>query len=140
ALKDQAKKWLYGLPKNSITSWEQFTVVFLKKFFPTHKTNKLRSDILQFRQKPSESFSKLMERFKDLLQECPHHGLDLWHLCQIIYEGIDYPTKQMIESMCPEGFTSFTDEGKAWEFLLDLADKTCEWESNQESERVIGEK
>ena len=46
----------------------------------------------------------------------------------------------MIESMCPEGFTSFTDEGKAWEFLLDLADKTREWESTQESERTIGGK
>ncbi|XP_077222173.1 uncharacterized protein LOC143856016 [Tasmannia lanceolata] len=138
SLKDGAKKWLYGLPTNSITTWEEFTVAFLKKFFPMHKTNKLRNDILQFRQKPHESFSKFMERFKDLLQECPHHGLDTWHLCQIIYEGIDYQTKQLLESMCPTGFTSYTDENDAWNFLIELAEKTREWESTQESERAIG--
>ncbi|XP_077215753.1 uncharacterized protein LOC143850384 [Tasmannia lanceolata] len=62
SLNDGAKKWLYGLPTNSITTWEEFTVAFLKKFFPMHKTNKLRNDILQFRQKPHESFSKFMKR------------------------------------------------------------------------------
>ncbi|XP_077232805.1 uncharacterized protein LOC143871649 [Tasmannia lanceolata] len=136
SLKEGAKKWLYGLPTNSITTWEEFAVAFLKKFFPLHKTNKLRNDILQFKQKPLESFSKFMERFKDLLQECPHHGIDVWHLCQIIYEGIDYQTKQLLESMCPNGFTSFTDEAAAWNFLLDLAEKTREWESTQEGERA----
>jgi len=38
ALKDLAKKWLYSLAAGSITSWDGFIKVFLKKFYPIHKT------------------------------------------------------------------------------------------------------
>ena len=34
ALKDIAKKWLYNLPVSSISSWDDFVKVFLKKFYP----------------------------------------------------------------------------------------------------------
>ena len=37
-LKDLAKKWLYSLAAGSITSWDGFIKVFLKKFYPIHKT------------------------------------------------------------------------------------------------------
>ena len=37
ALKDNAKKWLYSLNTNSITTWEEFVTIFLKKYFPRHK-------------------------------------------------------------------------------------------------------
>ena len=45
ALKDNAKKWLYSLPVNSISTWDGFVVIFLKKFFPSHKTTKLTNEI-----------------------------------------------------------------------------------------------
>ncbi|GAV75544.1 LOW QUALITY PROTEIN: gag-asp_proteas domain-containing protein, partial [Cephalotus follicularis] len=80
------------------------------------------------------------ECFKDLLLECPHHGLNTWHLCQINYEGIDYQTKQLVESMCPDWFTSYTNENEAWNFLLDLGEQTGEWESTQVSERALPSK
>ena len=32
ALKDLAKRWLYSLVENSITTWDDFPKVFLKKF------------------------------------------------------------------------------------------------------------
>ena len=38
ALKDLAKKWLYSLAASSFTSWDGFIKVFLKKFYPIHKT------------------------------------------------------------------------------------------------------
>ena len=76
ALKDLAKKWMYGLPTNSITKWEEFVTVFLKKFFPRHKTAKFRSEINQFHQLPTEPFWKYLERFKDLLAKCPHHAFE----------------------------------------------------------------
>ena len=48
--KDQAKKWLYSLTMDSISTWVEFITLFLKKFFPTYKTAKLRNEINQFRQ------------------------------------------------------------------------------------------
>ena len=44
-----AKKWLYSLAVGSITSWDDFIKVFLKKFYPIHKTALVRKNIMQFK-------------------------------------------------------------------------------------------
>jgi len=67
ALRDNAKKWLYSLATNSVTTWKEFITIFLKKYYPMHKTAKIRSEINQFRQKSGEPFWKYLECFKDLL-------------------------------------------------------------------------
>jgi len=56
ALKDLAKKWLYNLAENAITSWYDFTKVFLKKFYHIHKTALIRKNIMQCKQEPNEPF------------------------------------------------------------------------------------
>ena len=56
ALKDLAKKWLYSLMASSITSWDCFIKVFLKKFYPIYKTALVRKNIMQFKKEPSEPF------------------------------------------------------------------------------------
>ena len=58
ALKDLAKKRLYSLVAGSITSWDGFIKVFLKKFYPIHKTTLVRKNIMQFKQEPSEPFER----------------------------------------------------------------------------------
>ena len=45
ALRDVEKKWLYGMPRRSITTWEQLVITFLKKKIPNHKTSKIRMKI-----------------------------------------------------------------------------------------------
>ena len=88
SLKDNAKKWMNSLVTDSISTWKEFLEVFQKNFFPRHKTAKIRSEINQFHQLPSEPFWKYFERFKDLISKCPHHAIEKWRLCQIIYEGL----------------------------------------------------
>ena len=61
ALKGTAKKWLYSLTTSSITTWEAFVTLFLKKFFPRHKTARIRNEINQFQQLSSELFWKYLE-------------------------------------------------------------------------------
>ena len=56
ALRDGAKKWLYSLPIDSISTWNDFVKVFLKKYFPHHKTQQLRKEINGFKQVDSEPF------------------------------------------------------------------------------------
>ena len=80
ALRDVANKWLYGLPPRSITTWEQLVIAFLKKFFPNHKTSKIRMEINRFRQLEGESLWQYLDKFKDLLNQCPHHGVEIWRL------------------------------------------------------------
>ena len=64
ALKDDAKNWIRSLPANSITNWDRFVRVFLRKYFPNSKTVKLRDEINQFLQADRESFRKYLDRFK----------------------------------------------------------------------------
>ena len=100
SLKDRAKTWLNSLPPASITSWEQMTRLFFKKFYPKLKTTLIRQTLNSFAQKEGESLYKYLERFNDLLNQCPHHGFDKMRLVQILYEGLDYPTTSMVESLC----------------------------------------
>ena len=55
ALKDLAKKWMHSLPVNSISSWDGFVRVFLRKYFPNGKTVKLRNKSNHFVQLEKES-------------------------------------------------------------------------------------
>ena len=55
SLSDEAKTWLKSLPPNSITTWEQLKQPFIRKYFPPHKTIRLRNAITSFRQKSRES-------------------------------------------------------------------------------------
>jgi len=49
-------------------------------------------------------------------------------LIQILYEGIDYPTKMMVESFCNGAFTSKTTKD-AWVFFFEeVAENMLEWE------------
>jgi len=45
ALKDSAKRWMYDLTANFVTSWNDFVKLFLRKYFPNAKTVKLRNEI-----------------------------------------------------------------------------------------------
>ena len=60
ALKEDAKKWLYSLPINSISTWEGFVSIFLKKYFPKHKTNKLRNESTNFNKTKMSLFGNIL--------------------------------------------------------------------------------
>ena len=131
ALKEDAKQWLYSLPVNSISTWEGFVAIFLKKYFPNHKANRLRNEINQFQQNSNEPFWKYFDRFQKLLSKCPQHGIEKWRLCKILYEALDSQTTALLESMCNGRFMDKTDE-EAWQFFEELAERTMLWESTRE--------
>ena len=87
-LKESAKKWMHSHPENSISRWDVLRV-FLRKIFLKGKTMKLRNEINHVGQLEIESFRKCFKIFELLLGHCPHHGLECWHSCRIIYKGPD---------------------------------------------------
>jgi len=42
SLKDKAKTWLQNLRSGSIRAWDEMQQQFLKKFFPSHRTNSFK--------------------------------------------------------------------------------------------------
>ena len=49
SLRDRAKRWLQGLDRNNINSWEELATAFLQKIFPPSKTSQLKIEIAQFK-------------------------------------------------------------------------------------------
>ena len=69
------------------------TTEFFKKVFPVHKINVVKRMIMSFSQKDGESFYLCWERFKDLLNACPHHGFEKWRIISFFYDGLNSQTR-----------------------------------------------
>jgi len=50
-LKDKAKTWLQNIRLGSIYAWDEMQQQFLKKFFPSHRTNSFKRQITTFNKK-----------------------------------------------------------------------------------------
>ncbi|RVW61687.1 Retrovirus-related Pol polyprotein from transposon 17.6 [Vitis vinifera] len=91
-----------GKPR-SIRTWTDLQAEFLKKFFPTHRTNGLKRQISNFSAKENEKFYECWERYMEAINACPHHGFDTWLLVSYFYDGMSSSMKQLLEQ-CVEGF------------------------------------
>ncbi|XP_026422236.1 uncharacterized protein LOC113318306 [Papaver somniferum] len=132
SLKESAKSWFYSLRPQSITTWDQLTTIFFKKLFPYHRTINIRQSIKFFFQLDGETLFHYFESFNDLLLECPHHGFEKWRLVAILYEGLNFKSQALVESMCNGEFIDkIVDD--AWSFLAEVVEKTHQWESYRET-------
>lgn len=135
SLKEKAKSWLYALRPQSIRTWEELTKEFFKKFFPNHKTATIRQSINSYVQLDGETLSKYLERFIDLLLQCPHHGFEQWRLSTILYEGLDFATRTLVESMCNGEYTDKSAD-ESWAFMHEVSEKTQQWETIREPRKT----
>nr|GEX27785.1 hypothetical protein [Tanacetum cinerariifolium] len=85
----EARIWLDKEPPRSILTWEDLVSKFINQFFPPSKTTYLRNEIINFLQKPNETFNEAWERFKDLLRQCPHHSFSELHQLDTFYNALN---------------------------------------------------
>ncbi|GKF34893.1 hypothetical protein Tco_0108093 [Tanacetum coccineum] len=55
-------------------------------------------EINNFQQEPDESLFRAWERFKELLMKCPQHYLTDIQEVILFYNGLDVPTRQILDS------------------------------------------
>lgn len=60
SLLGEANRWLNSELAISITTWDDLSHKFIIRFFPSGKTAKLRSDILNFRQKGGKNLYQIL--------------------------------------------------------------------------------
>ncbi|RVW69101.1 hypothetical protein CK203_060686 [Vitis vinifera] len=107
----------YGISRNlrrprSIRTWTDLQAEFLKKFFPTHRTNGLKRQISNFSAKENEKFYECWERYMEAINACPHHGFDTWLLVSYFYDGMSSSMKQLLETMCGGDFMNIDMKAK----------------------------
>lgn len=121
SLKEKAKAWFYYLKPRFIGSWTKMTKEFLKMFYPTHKSNTLRRNIMNFSQNENETFFRCWEHFKESLLACPHHGYKTWRVTDFFYDGLTSQMHQFIEMAHSAEFMN-KDPGEAWDYFDLLAE------------------
>ncbi|WJZ90831.1 hypothetical protein VitviT2T_009948 [Vitis vinifera] len=126
-LKDKAKIWLNSLRPRSIQTWTDLQAEFLKKFFPTHRTNGLKRQISNFSAKENENFYECWERYMEAINACPHHGFDTWLLVSYFYNGMSSSMKQLLETMCG-GYVMSKNPEEAMDFLSYVAEVSRGWD------------
>nr|CAN70203.1 hypothetical protein VITISV_010325 [Vitis vinifera] len=132
-LKDKAKIWLNSLRPRSIRSWTDLQAEFLKKFFPTHRTNGLKRQISNFSAKENEKFYECWERYMEAINACLHHGFDTWLLVSYFYDGMSSSMKQLLETMCGGDFMGKNPE-EAMDFLNYVVDVSRGWDEPTKGE------
>nr|GEX54044.1 reverse transcriptase domain-containing protein [Tanacetum cinerariifolium] len=104
SLEGEARTWLDKEPPRSIITWEDLVSKFINQFFPPSKTTYLRNEIINFLQKPNETFNKAWERFKDLLRRCPHHGFFELHQLDTFYNTLNPNDQDALDSAAGGNF------------------------------------
>ncbi|GJU26967.1 retrovirus-related pol polyprotein from transposon TNT 1-94 [Tanacetum coccineum] len=98
SLTGAASRWLRNEPTGSIKTWEDLKTKFLNKYCPPGRTAKKMEEINNFQQEPDETLYQAWERFKELLMKCPQHYLTEMQEVILFYNGLDVPTRQILDS------------------------------------------
>ncbi|GKD39334.1 mitochondrial proton/calcium exchanger protein-like protein isoform X1, partial [Tanacetum coccineum] len=98
SLTGAAIRWLRNKPSGSITTWEGPKTKFLSKYCPPACTAKKMEEINNFQQDPDENLYQAWEQFKELLMKCLQHYLTEMHEVVLFYNGLDVPTRQILDS------------------------------------------
>nr|GFA76743.1 hypothetical protein [Tanacetum cinerariifolium] len=102
--KGESRTWLDKEPPRSILTWEYLVSKFINQFFLPSKTTYLRNEIIDFLQKPNETFNEAWERFKDLLMQCPHHGFFELHQLDTFYNALNPNDQDALDSAAGGNF------------------------------------
>nr|GEZ02159.1 hypothetical protein [Tanacetum cinerariifolium] len=104
SLEGEAWTWLDKEPPLSILTWEDLVLKFINQFFPPSKTTYLRNEIINFLQKPNETFNETWERFKDLIRKCPYHGFSKLHKLDTFYNALNPNDQDALDSAAGGNF------------------------------------
>ena len=69
----------------------------MRKYYSVGKTSTVRRAIREFSQGPGEVFYEACERLRDLLRQCPHHGIAKHEITQIFYDGLGGPDGYLLD-------------------------------------------
>ena len=77
-------------------SWRYIEDAFVRMYYSVGKTSTVRRAIREFSQGPGEVFYKAWETLRDLLRQCPHHGITEHEITQIFYKGLGVPDRYFL--------------------------------------------
>nr|GEU28916.1 hypothetical protein [Tanacetum cinerariifolium] len=98
SLTGAVSRWLRNKPSGLIKTWEDLKAKFLSKYCLPARTAKKIKEINNFQQEPYETLYQAWERFKELLMKCPQHYLTKMQEVILFYNGLEVPTRKILDS------------------------------------------
>nr|GFA04734.1 hypothetical protein [Tanacetum cinerariifolium] len=109
SLEGEARIWLDKEPPRLILTWEDLVSKFINQFFPPSKTTYLRNEIINFLQKPNETFNEAWERSRvtdtrvstnaPLPSSSPSHSFDLQQIVASLEDKLDIQMSRLKKSL-----------------------------------------
>jgi hypothetical protein len=130
SLRDHAKTWFSSLPRNSIDSWDKCKDAFIAKYFPPAKIISLRNQIMNFKQFEQEHVAQAWYRMKLIIINCPTHGLSLWMIIQNFYAGLNFVSRNLLDSAAGGTFVEIT-LGEATKLLDNIMTNYSQWHTER---------
>src|SRR4051812_40021904 len=126
SLRGRAKVWLQSLPRNIINSWDKCKDSFIGKYYPPAKIIQLRINIMNFRKLDNEHVAQAWERMTTLVNNFPTHGLTTWMVIQNFYAGLNFTSRNLLDSAAGGTFMS-TTLGAATKLLDEMMLNYSQW-------------
>src|SRR3954471_7607350 len=130
SLRGGAKIWFQSLPRNNIDSWDKCKDAFIGKYYPPAKIIQLRSTIMNFKQLDNEHVAQAWERMKSLVKKCPTHCLSTWMVIQTFYAGLNFTSRNLLDSAAGGTFIS-TTLGAATKLLDEMMTNYSQWHTER---------
>ncbi|KAL4290790.1 hypothetical protein GQ457_14G013030 [Hibiscus cannabinus] len=130
SLRDRARMWLNSASPGSLQSWADLCQSFLLRYNPPNMNARFRNEITSFRQAGDESMYEAWDIYKELFQKCPMHGFNDWMQVEIFYQGVNTPTRMMLD-VAANGTILDKSAEEAFEILDRLANNYYQFPSNR---------
>src|SRR3954465_2657725 len=85
---------------------------------------------MNFRQLDNEHVAQAWERKKTLVKNCPTHGLTTWMVIQTFYAGLNFTSRNLLDSAARETFRS-TTFGVATKLLDEMMLNYSQWHTER---------
>ncbi|XP_072062072.1 uncharacterized protein [Arachis hypogaea] len=139
SLEGRAKEWFYTLPDEIVSDWNLLRMEFLDKFFSPKVTDRLRKEISCIVQGEMETLYEYWERFRRLLDSCPHHMIDTLVLISYFCQGMKPQDKILLDASRNGSLTKYRTAEEAWQLITDLAESTQHARQRNHHPRAINE-
>ncbi|GJV08047.1 hypothetical protein Tco_1345703 [Tanacetum coccineum] len=114
---------VFHVPNITIKTWEDLKTKFLNKYCLPGRTAKKIEKIINFQQEPDETLYQAWECFKELLMKCPLHYLTEMQEVILFYNGLDIPTRQILDSRGAIPTMTVADAKKAIHKMAEYSQK-----------------
>ena len=91
---------------------------------------------MNFKQLDHEHVAQAWERMKLMIRNCPTHGLNLWMIIQFFYAGLNFASRNLLDSAAGGTFTEIT-LGEATKLLDNIMVNYSQWHTERSTNKKV---